>query len=142
MTRRLRHSESSARPARPFLNSLANLALGDGAWINVSDPNGAVWQVPVVDAAREVSLVPQFNLVVWTGADGTPVGEAVAGILDALDALFIWDPRADEFLSYRPGAPAFLNTADVLNYGDGIWLKMSAPAVWEQSASGLSVASR
>ena len=131
------------RPAGlPLLNSLENLALGDGAWVNVTNPNGAVWQVPVVDSPRDVPLGAQFNLVVWTGPDETSVADAVAGILGTLEALFTWDAVADEFLSFRPGAPPFLNTAGVLRYGDGMWLNMTAPTVWSQSASGLSTASR
>ena len=107
---------------------------GEGVWINVTDPDGVRWAQPVFDASREVTLGVQFNLVMWTGPDGTLVADAVAEIAGGLDALFTWDPTSQIFLSYRPAGPVFLNTAKFLDHGDGVWLKMTAAAIWTQPA--------
>jgi hypothetical protein len=76
----------------------------------------------------------------WTGPDGTPVADAIAGITDALEALFTWNAEDGVFLSFRPDGPIFLNTAEFLNYGDGLWVNITSPTVWSQPASGLGAA--
>ena len=124
----------SFRPALPILNTLTELVRGEGVWIIVTDPDGVRWAQPTFDASREVTLGVQFNLVMWTGPDGTPVADAVAEIAGGLDALFTRDSTSQIFLSYRPAGPVFLNTAKFLDHGDGVWLKMTAAAIWTQPA--------
>ena len=69
----------SFSPSGPtFLNTLSDLALGDGVWINVSE--ASTWLQPAFGDARTVSLSAGFTLATWTGPDGTPVEEAVAEI--------------------------------------------------------------
>ena len=80
------------------------------------------------------ALLPGFNLVTWTGPDATPVADAVAGLGDALDAVFAWDQAAQAFLRYGPTAPAFLNTLDTLDYGQGIWVLVNRAVDWAQPA--------
>jgi len=82
-----------------------------------------------------VPLATGFNLVVWTGSDNTPVAEAVADLGSALQSIFLWEAAAERFLTFGPSAPSFLNSAEVLNYGDGLWALMSAAAMWAQPAA-------
>ena len=118
----------------PILNSLSELTLGQGVWINT--PGGATWEQPAFTAARTASLLPGFNLEMWTGPDGTPVGEAVADLGDALDTLFAWEADPQAFDSYTRGALAILNDPIVLDFGDGVWIRMNAAADWHQPATG------
>ncbi|MEE9278086.1 MAG: integrin alpha, partial [Dehalococcoidia bacterium] len=122
----------AAAPA--IVNTLSELNSGDGVWLFVTDPAGAAWTQPAISGARSVDLLSGFNLVMWTGPDGMPVADAVAGLGDALNAVFRWDTEADEFLIYGPGRPDFLNTAKTLNSGEGLWIDVSRAIRWEQPA--------
>ena len=95
---------------------------------------GATWTQPAFAGARSVPLRAGFNLVMWTGPDGTQVEDAVAGLGGALTILFTYDAASQQFLSFSPSAPAFLNSAVVLNNGDGVWIEVNANTTWEQPA--------
>jgi len=118
----------------PIINTLSDLAVGDGVWIHVTDRAGATWTQPAFFGARSVPLRAGFNLVMWTGPDGTPIADAVAGLGGALQVLFTYNAASQQFLTFRPSAPAFLNSTEVLNNGDGVWIEMSADATWDQPA--------
>lgn len=129
----------SFNPSGPtFLNTLSDLALGDGVWINVSE--ASTWLQPAFGDARTVSLSAGFTLATWTGPDGMPVEEAVAEIAGNLESLFTWDAVAQNFLSFTPSAPSFLNSAKTLGFGDGVWLRMSRATEWSQPAAGAAPA--
>ena len=119
----------SFRPGTlPLLNSLNTLTASTGVFIFVTAANGTAWELPLITDPRAVPLLAGFNLVMWTGPDGTPVADAVAELGAALEALFLWDAAAQGFLSFRPQLLAALNSARVLNYGDGVWMLMAAAA--------------
>ena len=129
----------SFNPSGPtFLNTLSDLALGDGVWINVSE--ASTWLQPAFGAVRTVSLSAGFTLATWTGPDAMPVEDAVAEIAGNLESLFTWDAVAQTFLSFTPSAPSFLNSAKTLGFGDGVWLRMSHATEWSQPASGAAPA--
>ena len=129
----------SFNPSGPtFLNTLSDLALGDGVWINVSE--ASTWLQPAFGAARTVSLSAGFTLATWTGPDAMPVEDAVAETAGNLESLFTWDAVAQTFLSFTPSAPSFLNSAKTLGFGDGVWLRMSHATEWSQPASGAAPA--
>ena len=126
---------TSGEPA--FLNSLTAIPTGAGVWL--LSERAATWSQPRLDGARSVPLVTGFNLVAWTGSDDTPVADAVASLGGALQSIFLWEATAERFLTYGPSAPDLLNSAEVLNYGDGLWALMNAPVTWEQPAATPSV---
>ena len=74
-------------------------------------------------------------MVLWTGPDGAPVEDALAGIAAGLIGAFIWDQATQSFRTFAPDAPSFVNTADVLTYGAGLWLQIRAATTWSQPAS-------
>ncbi len=115
-----------------FLNTLDEVQLGDGVWIFVEEET--VWLQPQPRGGRSVGLLTGFNLVSWTGADGTPIAEALTSIAEFLTVSFTYDAAGQSFLSYGPTRPSFLNDAITLNYGDGIWLDVTQPVTWEQPA--------
>lgn len=123
----------SYRPGLPAtLNTLSELHRGDAVWIRAT--RAATWQQPSFGAARDVALLPGFNLAMWTGPDGTTVPEAIASLGDAVTLLLTWDAAAQQFRSYNPSLPASLNTLTTLNYGDGMWIRVSRAVTWEQPA--------
>ena len=76
-------------------------------------------------------LLSGFNLVMWTGPD-TAVADAVAGLSDALVALYTYDTLAQRFRSFQTALPLALNSATVLKNGDGVWLQVSRAMNWNQ----------
>ena len=118
--------------ALAFLNTLDDLAFGDGVWIFALEES--LWIQPAPWWARSVDLLAGFNLAMWTGPNNTPIDEALGGLGSALVSAFIYDAVAQQFLVFGPDRPALLNTAEVLNYGDGVWLEVTQAVTWEQPA--------
>lgn len=88
--------------------------------------------VPPPAVVREVTRLRGWNLVAWTGPDGTVVAEAAADLGTALIAMFTWEAQAQAFLRYGPGDLAILNTLRTLNDGDGVWVRVSRTVIWPQ----------
>ena len=117
----------------PLLNTLSTLQFGDGIWVHAA-AGGGVWEQPAFTGARSISLRSGFNLVTWSGPDKMAAAAAIAGLGGALDVLFVWDEQAQRYLSYTPGAPEFLDTADALFHGEGVWIKVNRAMTWAQPA--------
>lgn len=133
----------SFRPAAPpSLNSLITLETGQGIWLRRLDPRGTsiVWEQPAGALLPAVQLRAGANLVLWRGADGLAIADAVAALTDAeLARLFLWDAAAQRFLSFDPTLPpslAGLNTAATLPFGAGVWMIMRQDALWSFAAGG------
>ena len=126
----------SFRTAAPAaLNSLQELRPGQALFINITDPEGALWaQGPALTAARDVPLVAGFNFEIWTGPDLTPIADAIAGLGDALVAVFMWDAEMQSYQTFRTAGPAFTNNLEELVFGRAVWLLLSEDAVWAQPA--------
>ena len=120
------------------LNDFGSLAPNSALWINVDDPAGATWTIPIAsNSARDVTVHQDWNFAVWTGPDGTPPPVAFQSLGDALLGAFQWDAVAGRMLAYRPAAPAILNTMGPLAYGTALWLQLARPAAWSIPASDL-----
>ena len=125
----------SFNPDAPaFINDLEELNLGDGLWINIDDPDGATWTQPAFADARSVDLVPGLQIAIWTGPDGTPIEEALAGLPAAVIQILAWDVASGSFNTFNPLLPAALNTLRILNHGDAFWIEVAQGVTWEQPA--------
>ena len=126
-----RKAFSSFSPGAPsFVNTLEELQAGMGLWV-LSNGSGR-WQQPLPASPLSLPLLRGFNLVVWTGRDGRSVADAVASLGGSLNAVFTWDSVAQSFRSFSPTAPAFLNDADILRLGEGVWVDVSRDITWDQ----------
>ena len=117
--------------ARSALNDLDSVRYGDGLLIFVTAPGGAVWQRPPATDPYEAALAPGFNIVAWT-AGPRAVSEAVAGLGEALIAVYGYDAFAQRYRVYRPEGPAFLNDLTTLEPGQAVWLQTREAAIWRQ----------
>ncbi|HJN92303.1 MAG TPA: hypothetical protein QGF05_06215 [Dehalococcoidia bacterium] len=121
------------RPAGPTaLNSLGVMQDGAGLWIFSETPGTWLQEAPWW--GRTIPLQVGFNLVTWTGANATPIEEAIASLGDAFSAAFTWDPLAQQFRSYAPDRPDILNTVVTLDYGEGVWISVTSRSEWTQPA--------
>ena len=117
-------------PNQPAVTTLHELGTGDAVWLQT--PVGGLWEQPMFSGFRTVSLAAGFNLVMWTGPDGSPVDRAVALVGEAIAAVYQWDATAQHFRSYAADRPAVLNDLDQLNFGDGLWVCAREPVLWTQ----------
>jgi len=121
-------------PQDPVLpNQFYRLETGDGVWIlfDEGDDRTVLWEQPVIDEPRSVSLPAGFSIRTWTGPT-TPVAAAAGELGSAFESLSVWD--SDVFLSYTAGLPDFVNKLHELHYGDAFWIRMSEAASWTQPA--------
>lgn len=118
--------------APPAANSLAELERGQGYWVRITDPNGAVWQQPPLTEPLVVDLVAGLNLVMWGGPSGVAIEDAIGDLGRALRLVSLWDAPAQAFRSFAPDRPPFLNTATTLLHGQGLWLDVNRDLTWRQ----------
>ena len=129
---------TSYRPALPApLNSLAELELGQGYWLRVTDPAGGTWLQPPLTGPLTLSLVTGLNLVMWGGPDRTSLQEAVADLGRALLAVYVWDVPGQAFESFMPGRASLLNAATTVDHGEGLWLEVDRDLTWTQPAQSV-----
>ena len=62
---------------------------------------------------------PAFNFEIWTGPDLTPIADAIAGLGDALVAVFMWDAETQSYQAFRTAGPAFTNNLEELVFRAG-----------------------
>ena len=126
--------ESFRQGAPVFLNSLESAPANRGLWVHTT--GAADWAVPVINEARSVTLDAGLNLVVWTGADGVVIEDAVATLGDTFQATFAFDGATQQFTSFIPGQLALLNTLSVLANGEGVWMSVDRDVNWSQLLPG------
>ncbi len=72
----------------------------------------------------------------WSGRSGaTPVDQAVAPIAERVDSLSTWNALQQAFPSYDPSGLSVLNTLAEVRFGDGVWIRVTAPIDWVQPAA-------
>ena len=122
---------STFSPSLPsFVNDLEELEAGTGLWVLAGGAGS--WEQPLPDAPLAIPLLPGFNLVVWSGANNTPIAEALASLGSAVEGVFTWDAQAQAFRTFNPSLPAALNTVDRLRLGEGVWILVDRGLVWDQ----------
>jgi len=122
------------RPGVPaFLNTLSELVPGQAVFILASDGSELIWlQGTSIREERAVPLLRGFNFEMWTGPNAAPVEAALRQLGNALEAVFVWDPEAQEYLVFRPGAPAFINSLEALPYSRAVWVLVNQDVIWTQ----------
>ena len=119
----------------PSNRRLPPLTPGGGFWVYIGGTATVEWTRPIVAEPVLLSLHQGANLVAWTGADGTPTGEALARFGRALEGAARWNPVTERFEHYRPGAPDGAGTLRELRYGDAFFIDLSEAARWWQSGT-------
>ena len=79
-----------------------------------------------------VTLRPGFNLVPWTGTDGTPVAAAFPGL--PVRRVYLWEAPSQRYRIWDSMFPVALQDYFTLEYGAALWLDLAgtAPVIWEQ----------
>jgi len=112
---------------------LSELVPGQAVFILASDGSELIWlQGTSIREERAVPLLRGFNFEMWTGPNAAPVEAALRQLGNALEAVFVWDPEAQEYLVFRPGAPAFINSLEALPYSRAVWVLVNQDVIWTQ----------
>ena len=114
---------------------LLGLTPGRGLWLLVGGTATVEWERPVSEAGVLLQLRTGKNLVGWAGGDGVAIEEALGRFGGALVRASRWDPVAQRYEGYRPGAADFANPLRDLNQGDALWVELSGAARWWQSGT-------
>ena len=102
----------------------------------IAEPDGTSWSLRGLEfeedgTTQTVALQSPWNLV--TAAQGGPVSEVFTDVPELL-GVFRWNPAAQRFDSWRLALPAALNSLQMVEAGDVLWLHVAAPATWRQAA--------
>jgi len=124
------------RDGLPALSDLTTIESGEAFWAFVPTSrlgsDITFWEQPAGVRNLAQELRPGFNLVPWTGTQGTPIAQAVAGL--PVRRAYSWDPVRQRFDVWDPALPDALRADIVLDYGQGLWIDLDStqPVTWEQ----------
>ena len=79
---------------------------------------------------QTVALHDGWTVVVWDGADGASIPDALGDLGDRVDVIYQWVAETQVWTSFRPGAPAFLSAFDTFTRGATYWLRASDDIEW------------
>ena len=116
-------------------HGLRTLEPGMGLWLDLGGDAPVEWTQTVAPGGVLVPLRPGRNLVGWAGADGVEIEEALARFGASLVSASQWDAGAQGFDSFRPDADGAANTLHELRRGGGLWVELTADALWWQSGA-------
>ena len=130
----------SHRPAGPaILSAFDTFERGASYWVQSSD--AVEWTVvsgPLEPPATEaIRLHHRWTEVVWRGADGAPITEALGpDVLPQVEVIYRWLAETQTWGSFRPGAPAFLNAFDTFASGGSYWIAVAEGVEWMAGRGG------
>ena len=121
---------SYQRAFRGRYAQLPSLTPGVGLWLHLGGDATVQWTRSVSGEAVLLSLRTGWNLVGWTGDNGTGVDEAVARFGDMFVRGAVWDPSTQRYVQYLPRSG---NTEPpALSRGDAVWVALASEARWWQ----------
>ena len=119
---------SYQRAFRGTYAQLPSLTPGVGLWLHISGDTTVEWTRSVSGEAVLLSLRTGWNLVGWTGDNGTGVDEAVARFGDMFVRGAVWDASTQRYVHHLPRSG---NTEPpTLSRGDAVWVELTSDARW------------
>ncbi|OAI42720.1 hypothetical protein AYO38_11285 [bacterium SCGC AG-212-C10] len=76
-------------------------------------------------AAAGAQLTRGWNNVSYEGTS-LPPSEALATLEGKYDSVYRWDAAAQQFDLFSPNVPGFVNSMDMLQKGDSVWINLKA----------------
>jgi predicted outer membrane repeat protein len=128
------------RPGGPsILNTLVQVSPGDALFVRLlpGDPLSAVLPDALVATPVEITLLPGWTFVGYTGADGALPNDLV-GDSGLVDALYTFNAQTQLWEGFFPSQPLFLNTLTTVDRGDAMFIHTVGTALtkinWDQVA--------
>jgi Ca2+-binding RTX toxin-like protein len=110
-----------------FLNTLDTLKVGEGLWIETSEPIEAIEITGLEISAANIELNAGWNFV------GLPIMEE-RSLAEAGSSLESWEKVSritDGNRNYLPTLPTFLNTLSVFEPGQAYWIEATGTTQWK-----------
>ena len=79
---------------------------------------------------QEIGLHADWNVVVWDGADGASIPDALGDIAGQVDVIYQWLAETQTWRSHRPGAPPIVSAFDTFTRGASYWIRSSEAVEW------------
>ena len=86
--------------------------------------------VSTTPRTQTVALYADWNVVVWDGADGASIPDALGDIAGQVDVIYQWLAETQTWRSHRPAGPAILSAFDTFTRGATYWIRSSEAAEW------------
>ena len=79
---------------------------------------------------QKIGLHADWNVVVWDGADGASIPDALGDIAGQIDVIYQWLAETQTWRSHRPAGPSILSAFDTFTRGASYWLRASEAVEW------------
>ena len=136
----------AGRAAPEWLGGLGRVTPGMGLRLHLGGDESYLWQRPTEPTRGLVKLRTGWNLVAWSGADQTPINDAVKGIGWSLRTVRRWNPATQQWTSWTsPKRTAQLiaaGSADqgaddnsempAIRRGEALWIEVARAVNWLQ----------
>ena len=136
----------AARGAPEWLGGLGRVTPGMGLRMQISGNEPFVWQRSTEPTRGLVELRTGWNLVAWSGANETPIDDALKGIGWSLRAVHRWNPATQQWSTWTsPERTAQLIAADnadqetndnsetpTIRRGEALWINVARAVNWLQ----------
>ena len=86
--------------------------------------------VSTTPRTQTVALHSDWNVVVWDGADGASIPDALGDIAGQVDVIYQWLAETQTWRSHRPAGPAILSAFDTFTRGATYWIRSSEAVEW------------
>ena len=137
---------TAARGAPEWLGGLGRLTPGMGLRMQLGGNEPYLWQRSTEPTRGLVKLRTGWNLVAWSGADQTPIDDALKGIGWSLRAVHRWNPTTQQWSAWTsPERTAQLIAANntdqetdddtetpTIRRGEALWINIARAVNWLQ----------
>ena len=79
---------------------------------------------------QTVALHSDWNVVVWDGADGASIPDALGDIAGQVDVIYQWLAETQTWRSHRPAGPPIRSAFDTFTRGASYWVRSSDAVEW------------
>ena len=130
----------AGRGAPEWLGGLGRVAPGMGLRMHLGGDQPYLWQRSTEPTQGLVKLHTGWNLVAWSGADQTPIDDAVKGIGWSLRTVRRWNPATQQWTAWTSperSAQLIANAGDdsetpAIRRGEALWIEVARAVNWLQ----------
>ena len=79
---------------------------------------------------QTIALHAGWTVVVWDGADGASIPDALGDIAGQVDVIYQWLAETQTWGSHRPAGPSILSAFDTFERGASYWIRSSEAVEW------------
>jgi len=128
----------SYSPDKPlFLNSLHTFKESMGVWFKMDSADTLViaglFRYPV-----QFNMSNGWNMIGYPSAEAAEPQEVFGDVYGTYKTIFAYNASSDEWQSYNPDKPEFLNSLHTIIPGHGYWVMATEDTIWEFDGTGFS----